>query len=174
MLSLQGDPGTGSPFWNLVRDFIATPSPELIACQAPKPILLPTGITTFPYPWDPEVLPLQILRIGQFFIVAVPSEFTTMAGRRLRNAVRDTIVSSGGPEDAVVIISGLSNTYASYVTTYEEYQIQRYEGASTIYGPHTHASYVQNFIRMANALAKGNAASYPAGPSPPDFENKLW
>lgn len=33
-----------------------------------------------------------------------------------------------------VILSGLSNTYSSYITTFEEYQYQRYEAASTAYG----------------------------------------
>ena len=42
-----------------------------------------------------------------------------------------------------VVIAGLTNTYSSYVTTWEEYQVQRYEGASTIYGPHTLDAYIQ-------------------------------
>ena len=41
------------------------------------------------------------------------------------------------------MIAGLTNTYSSYVTTYEEYQAQRYEGASTIFGPHTLDAYIQ-------------------------------
>jgi hypothetical protein len=45
--------------------------------------------------------------------------------------------------DIKVAISGLTNTYASYVTTWEEYQVQRYEGASTLYGPHTLDAYIQ-------------------------------
>jgi neutral ceramidase len=120
----QGDAGTGTPFWNEIRDLIATPSQAQIDCQAPKPILLPTGETTKPYAWDPEIVALQILRIGQFFLVCVPGEFTTMGGRRMRNAVREAIIASGGPEDAIVIISGLSNSYSSYVTTFEEYQVR--------------------------------------------------
>ncbi|CRK26471.1 hypothetical protein BN1708_004200 [Verticillium longisporum] len=31
--------------------------------------------------------------------------------------------------------------YTHYITTQEEYSIQRYEGASTFYGPHTLAAY---------------------------------
>ena len=31
-------------------------------------------------------------------------------------------------------IAGLSNSYSHYVTTFEEYQAQRYEAASTLYG----------------------------------------
>ena len=45
--------------------------------------------------------------------------------------------------DVRVVIAGLTNTYSSYVTTIEEYSIQRYEGASTIFGPHTLDAYIQ-------------------------------
>jgi len=166
----QGDPGTGTPFWNLIRDLIADPPQAMIDCHAPKPILLPTGIVGKPYAWDPDIVPLQILRVGQLFIVAVPSEFTTMGGRRLRAAVREAVIAAGGPSDAVIVISGLSNSYSSYVTTFEEYQVQRYEGASTIYGPHTHAAYVQNYVRLAQALVTGTA--YPPGPTPPDLSSQ--
>ena len=34
---------------------------------------------------------IQILRAGQLVILAVPGEFTTMAGRRLREAVYDQV-----------------------------------------------------------------------------------
>ena len=42
-----------------------------------------------------------------------------------------------------VVIAGLANTYSSYITTFEEYAVQRYEGASTIFGPHTLDAYIQ-------------------------------
>ncbi len=45
--------------------------------------------------------------------------------------------------DVVVVIAGLSNTYSSYVATREEYRAQRYEGSSTIFGPHTLDAYIQ-------------------------------
>ena len=50
--------------------------------------------------------------------------------------------------DIHVVIAGLTNTYSSYVTTIEEYSIQRYEGASTIFGPHTLDAYIQ--VRASN------------------------
>lgn len=34
---------TSNPFWNKVRDFLSQPTPDEIACQRPKPILLNTG-----------------------------------------------------------------------------------------------------------------------------------
>ena len=67
----------------------------------------------------------QILRIGQFVIVGVPGEFTTMSGRRLRKAVNETLVKGGMPAETQVVIAGLSNVYSDYITTYEEYQAQR-------------------------------------------------
>lgn len=46
----QGDTH-GTPFWRMVTRFITQPSPRLVECQAPKPILLATGEMDSPYPW---------------------------------------------------------------------------------------------------------------------------
>ncbi|KAF8781378.1 Neutral ceramidase like protein [Argiope bruennichi] len=158
-----------SLFWNLVRDLISAPSEELKSCQKPKPVLLPTGEMKFPYAWQPFIVPTQILRIGQLAVVAVPAEFTTMSGRRTRNAVQKILDKCSKTENKVVI-AGLSNTYSSYVTTYEEYQVQRYEGASTIYGQHTLQAYIQQYERLAEALCKGE--KLPDGPIPENMLDK--
>lgn len=57
------------------------------------------------------------------------SEFTTMAGRRLRDAVKMVLTSAGNKEfsNVHIVIAGLTNTYSQYVTTVEEYEVQRYE-----------------------------------------------
>ena len=58
------------------------------------------------------------------------SEFTTMAGRRLHEAVKMVLTSGGKGEfdsNVHIVIAGLTNTYSQYVTTLEEYQVQRYE-----------------------------------------------
>lgn len=61
-------------------------------------------------------------------MVLFPSEFTTMAGRRLRDAVKTVLTSGVSKERNVhIVIAGLTNTYSQYVTTFEEYQVQRYE-----------------------------------------------
>ncbi len=53
-----------------------------------------------------------------------------------RNAVRARLTADGIiGEDAYVVIAGPANTYAHYVATIEEYGVQRYEGASTLFGP---------------------------------------
>lgn len=106
---------TGNTFWNLVRDFIAKPTKELCDCQSPKPILLATGLMNFPYQWQPTILPLQIVRVGQLVIVAVPSEFTTMSGRRMKEMVAEQFTNAG-VKNVKVVLSGLSNAYSSYVT----------------------------------------------------------
>ncbi|GFO12902.1 LOW QUALITY PROTEIN: neutral ceramidase-like [Plakobranchus ocellatus] len=161
---------TTNPFWNFVRDLIKDPSPELVKCQAPKPILLATGEISFPYKWQPDIVDHQLLRLGQFIITAVPGEFSTMSGRRMRDVVQAAAVQGGMPADTVTVIAGLANEYADYITTFEEYQIQRYEGASTIYGQHTLSAYLQSYSHLSSALAKN--LSLPAGPSPPDLLDK--
>ncbi|KAH9307351.1 hypothetical protein KI387_035262 [Taxus chinensis] len=168
----QGD-DNGNPFWKLVRNVLRTPSKEQIDCQKPKPILLDTGEMSLPYPWAPAILPIQILRIGQLVILSVPGEFTTMAGRRLREAVKASFLTSkngGSGSDVHVVIAGLTNTYSQYITTFEEYQIQRYEGASTLYGPHTLSAYIQEFKKLA--LAMVNEEDVDGGPTPPDLLDK--
>lgn len=53
-----------------------------------------------------------------------------MAGRRLRDAVKTVLTSGGNGEfdsGVHVVIAGLTNTYSQYVTTFEEYEVQRYE-----------------------------------------------
>lgn len=283
----------------------------MIECHKPKPILLATGEMKFPFNWQPNILPLQLISIGNFntnpnvgnrksalVLAALPGEFTTMSGRRLRNRLQK-ILSQGftpetvqqpsvapeqpaeqpavsslmgvhehrpqlidgyshadqrsmirqkrylqlyrflpinhmqsfsdrmhslsdsylmpqnqplqiddkappppppsGPQsndqsgqqaatDRVheahlnqtlqdasharatntdlntegylsenrVILSGLSNTYSSYITTFEEYQHQRYEAASTVYGSYTLQAYLQEFSELATRLMDPN------------------
>ncbi|KAL8154091.1 hypothetical protein V2J09_011851, partial [Rumex salicifolius] len=177
----QGD-DSGNPFWRVVRDVLKTPDKKQVACHSPKPILLDTGEMKQPYDWaclnsvthlQPSILPVQILRIGQLVILSVPSEFTTMAGRRLRDTIKKTLTSAKGSDfnsGVHVVIAGLTNSYSQYVTTIEEYQIQRYEGASTLYGPHTLSAYIQEFNKLATALLHGQAIN--PGPQPPDLLNK--
>jgi neutral ceramidase len=156
-----------TPFWNLVRDFIRKPSAEMIQCQHPKPILVATGEMKFPYQWQPNILPLQLFKIGPVVISGLPGEFTTMAGRRLKALLKEEFKKGAPEEEPLIMLSGLSNAYSSYVVTYEEYQVQRYEGASTIFGPHTLDAYLQLFKTLATHLS--NKLPIGAGPDPPNL-----
>jgi len=141
----------GKPFWESVRNFIfRPPSNESKKCQSPKPIFLPVGEAELPYAWEPSVMSIGIAVFGKSFaLLSVPSEFSTMAGRRLKRAVKKALVDAGRlSSDGIVALSCLTNAYSHYVTTFEEYSVQRYEGASTLYGPHTLAAYIQEFLEM--------------------------
>ncbi|XP_048612623.1 neutral ceramidase 1-like [Brassica napus] len=177
----QGD-DKGNPFWRMVRNVLKPPHREQMESHYPKPILLDTGEMTKPYEWATtltlSLVPalnssLQILCIGQLFILSVPGEFTTMAGRRLRDAVKRHLQSSGNIEmsgEIHIVIAGLGNGYSQYVTTFEEYQAQRYEGASTLFGPHTLSGYIQEFKKLSKSLVLDRPVQ--PGPQPPDLLDK--
>ncbi|NXY87709.1 ASAH2 ceramidase, partial [Alcedo cyanopectus] len=159
----------GDPFWDGIRDqLLGEPSNETEACHKPKPILFSTGEMTWPHPWHPDIVDVQIVTIGSLAIVAVPGEFTTMSGRRLREAVKREFDSHATP-GMDVVIAGLCNVYTHYIATYEEYQVQRYEAASTIYGPHTLSAYIQLYRSLARAIATNTVQELPRGPEPPVF-----
>lgn len=119
--------------------------------HAPKPIaMVAAGLV-------PSTLPLQLMRIGDVVIAGVPGEMTTMAGRRLREALakqydaaRSRTREAVNPV-ATVVISGYANAYSQYITTPQEYAKQHYEGASTLFGPHTLDAYIQEFCRLVPA-----------------------
>ena len=96
-------------------------------CHHPKPVLLPTGYMDVPWLWHPEIVDIQLFRIGGLVIAGVPGEFTTMSGRRLRESLHAALVREGLPNSKVVI-AGLTNLYTQYIATPEEYEAQRYEG----------------------------------------------
>ncbi|OMP03004.1 Neutral/alkaline nonlysosomal ceramidase [Corchorus capsularis] len=159
----QGDTEINE-MWKKLRDLLKEPSQYQVDCQQPKAVLLSTGEMFEPYAWAPAILPIQILRLGKLVILSVPGEFTTMSGRRLREAVKETLISNGNGEfgnDTHVVIAGLTNTYSQYVATFEEYKQQRYEAASTIYGPHTLSAYIQEFKKLAKAMATGQKLTGP-------------
>jgi len=126
--------------------------------QLPKPVVLMPGIEQPPA--VPQVLPVQLLRVGSFAVLGIPGELTTMAGRRLRTTVLDATSTTGIRH---VALSTYANEYTQYITTPEEYSSQQYEGASTLFGPHTLEAYQQVAAGLATAIAQGR----PAAPGPP-------
>ena len=73
--------------------------------------------------------------------------------RMLRKVILEkTMDIPQNTQDTKVMLAGLSNVYTHYITTYEEYQKQRYEGASTIYGPHTLKAYLQQYANLTEKL----------------------
>ncbi|KAF8589515.1 Neutral/alkaline nonlysosomal ceramidase [Ramaria rubella] len=169
----QGDNSSQpqNPFWELVKGAVTPdPSPEQIACQFPKPILLNTGFANTPYPWQPSVVHIQMMRVGQLVILVLPGEFTTMSGRRIREAMRAKLLADGVlGQDAYVVIAGPANTYSHYITTREEYAIQRYEGGSTIFGQFTLEAYMDIYSKLTAFIADNASGVPPSAPAPPDL-----
>ncbi|GAW26366.1 putative neutral ceramidase [Rosellinia necatrix] len=165
----QGDSGppSASPIWEFVKALLREPSAQQKECQKPKPVLLDIGEISQPYPWGPNVVDIQVLRAGQLVIIVSPSEATTMAGRRWRAAMKAAVAGMTEAEPKVVI-GGPANSYCHYVTTPEEYAIQRYEGASTLFGPYQLPAYINLTVANAGYLAPGATGAPAPGPSPPD------
>lgn len=143
--------------------------------------------------WSPTVLPFQVLRIGPLLLATVPGEPTTMVGRRLRATLRaatqcgssnrmshrmDTKGPSAVPSWSAggadhVVIAGYANDYAAYVTTKEEYFAQWYEGASTMFGPHTFGA-MQYILRdLTQHVWEGTPLAISSA-SPPVFDPALF
>jgi neutral ceramidase len=164
-------PALDNPVWKAARFFLHQPSDEQIRCQRPKPILLDVGATTKPYQWSPNIVDIQLLRVGPLIMVIAPGEATTMSGRRWRKAIGEAASGVLDIKDPKVVIGGPANTYAHYIATEEEYRFQRYEGASTLYGRNTLAAYVNLTVQHLPYLASSEKVSQleplKAGPSPP-------
>ena len=94
-----------------------------------------------------------------------------MSGRRMRETIRKTIEKESDAKNTQVVIAGLSNMYTHYVTTFEEYQKQRYEASSTIYGPHTLHAYQQQYSFLAKKLAQNKSVD-DEGPHPPNLHDE--
>ncbi|KAH7101621.1 ceramidase [Auriculariales sp. MPI-PUGE-AT-0066] len=167
----QGNNQTSqNPLWEIVKSIVNTPpSAAQVACHAPKPILLNTGPTSFPYRWTVHSVDVQIFRVGSVVIIVAPGEFTTMAGRRIRESLRAKLIAEGVvTEDAYVVIAGPANTYGHYVTTQEEYAVQRYEAASTLFGPNTLAAYVDIYGKLTSYLGATVPSTQPANAAAPE------
>ncbi|KAF7320213.1 hypothetical protein MKEN_00805800 [Mycena kentingensis (nom. inval.)] len=84
---------------------------------------------------------------------AMPGNTACVAGETVRaKLISERILG----EDAHVVVAGPANTYSHYIATPEEYTVQRYEGASTLYGPHTLDAYLDRYARLVPFLADGD------------------
>jgi neutral ceramidase len=170
--------GSGSPnanpLWSVVKGFIHEPSEEQNICHGLKPILLDVGEIERPYLWTPNIVDIQLLRVGQLLMIISPGEATTMAGRRWKEALSShaSSLSLIEDKDPIVVLGGPANSYTHYISTEEEYSIQRYEGASTLYGPHTLNAYINLTLSYLPHLATlSPPVRLPKGPLPPNHVN---
>lgn len=124
---------------------------ELQELQKPKRIVM---VPSRALPeWVPQILPVQLYKIGGFYLAAAPFETTTVSGRRIRRNLESVLEKEGLPYQAVVY-NGNTNAYASYMTTPEEYEKQHYEGGFTLFGINQHPAVMQETARLVTLIRK--------------------
>jgi neutral ceramidase len=146
-------------------------SEETRAAHRPKPVLV-----SFDEPrrartesggnlgWVQRDVQVQVFRLGNVLIVSVPAEVTTVAGRRLARAAERAARDAEDQKNTTdrrgswsVVVNGLANGYSGYVTTEHEYEEQRYEGASGLYGPNALRLYERVVAELVGELVDDGA-----------------
>lgn len=102
-------------------------------------------------PWSPQTLPLHIVIMGNIAFASIPGEITTIAGRRLEKTILDVLKERGIQE---VILVSYSNAYHGYITTYEEYQVQAYEGGHNVFGEWSLAAFQTKYRELAREMLR--------------------
>jgi hypothetical protein len=83
------------------------------------------------YVWEETSVRIDVIVV--FCVSNVRSR--VLQTHTISQAVRAKSISEGViGDDAYVVVAGPANTYSHSIATLEEYGVQRYEGASTIYG----------------------------------------
>lgn len=106
----------------------------------------------------PRSVPLTVVRVGDRMIASIPGEPTKEAGARVK---RDVLLASSAAGIRKVVIAGLANEYINYFTTPEEYDMQHYEGGSTMYGRLSLNVLRASLADLAGRLVRGQAAPAP-------------
>jgi neutral ceramidase len=134
--------------------------------HAPKAMVVGGRALDLLGPYVARVAPVQLLRIGQLYLIGIPAEVTAVAGLRLRR----TVASIMSADIADVLVAGYSNGYLHYVTTPEEYDSQQYEGGSTLFGRWTLPALAQITAELAEAMRDGRQV--PCGVPDPDLSGR--
>lgn len=121
-----------------------------------QPLVLP--LASFP-----RVIPVQVLRLGDSMLIGLPFELTVETGVAIERRVRQTFSEQHVEGIDRLIVSSVANEYFGYATTAEEYSLQRYEGAHTLYGPATQPFLAAHAARLAGeVVASGVVQTVPA------------
>lgn len=151
---------------SVIRHLVYRLSPRLADTHAPKGLVVGGRLLNKVVPVIAECAPVQLLRIGHLYLIGVPAEVTIVAGLRLRRTVAGIVGAGLGD----VLVAGYSNGYLHYVTTPEEYDEQRYEGGSTMFGRWELPALQQVVAGLATAMRDGTAV--PAGSPPADLSHR--
>jgi neutral ceramidase len=120
------------------RIFVGAVGQEILQLAAPLPV-------------DAQ---LAVLRLGDRILATLPAEVTTTSGGRMKDAIAARL----GVTRANVAVIPVVNGYLNYLATREEYQAQRYEGSSTIYGPGSAVAFQNQIVDLASKLRAGEGS----------------
>lgn len=141
-------------------------------CQAPKREALGGLQQIFSGKYSfPTVVPLGVALLDDTWIAFAPAELTSTVGYRIRKALQQLRPPALNGAAMHALIGGLTNGYMEYVATKEEYQLQAYEGASTLYGPHTAEFLRAAFQNIAQRMLGRNPDAL--GPIRPDVASSI-
>ena len=141
-------------FPQMTEGAVAKFEPGNLPCHGRKlPVRSPTGLFKSDGLDFPSMAPISLIRIGHGLIAAAPFELTTVTGTRIRDRLTLFLQKKATrePVDGVIMV-GLANNYLQYAATSDEYDLQHYEGASTLYGPETARFLGNHFLCLADWL----------------------
>lgn len=121
-----------------------------LTCQQPK--ILAGNEKSFKESFVPNILPLQILRLGNLILPTLPFEVTSMAGHLIRKSLQNEFRATGTGDEVYVEILAISNGYSQYLTTEPEFKAQHYEGASTLFGKNQLHLIISEYEKLAQAM----------------------
>lgn len=152
------DEGKNNPVPERISSWIYRAFPGVAERHQPKDMAIPVGAMR----WIQETHAIQLIRIGSLYLICLPVEVTVVAGLRLRKALAEVLAADLDH----VLVQGYSNGYAHYVTTPEEYELQRYEGGSTIFGRHELAALIDTACGLAKSMVEGKPVAAGTPPAP--------
>ncbi|MBW3084889.1 Neutral ceramidase [Austwickia sp. TVS 96-490-7B] len=148
----------GNPFFAVLTKPTYDADPAFRQCQSPKATLFESGALD----GVQTVVPVQVFRIGDVYLLGMPGEMTAGTGIRLQ----DTLAAALGTTADKVILQGVTNAYSHYFTTPEEYDRQDYEGGATIFGKWTTPTFQGVVDRLGRDLRDGRATPIGTPPAP--------
>src|SRR3954453_10706996 len=110
----------------------------------------------------PGTIPLLVARIGDHMLATIPGEGSAEMGRRIRAKV----AAAGGALG--VALAGYANEYVHYFVTPEEYEMQHYEGGSTLFGKYSSNLVMDDLATLAGDVTGGQPAPAPVAFDPPN------
>jgi neutral ceramidase len=106
----------------------------------------------------PQAIPFNVMQVGDRLLASVAGEPTVGVGTMLRQAIGQAVAGHGIRR---IVVVGYANGYTDYFTTPAEYNVQAYEGGSTVYGKNSALVLRDTLVDLARRLVNGEPAPTP-------------